>query len=455
MNQVYDKKQKTSFALGSLGHWFINAAFSTWVLTFYFAAVGLRIELIMLAFIVWTVWNAVNDPLIGYFSDRTHTRLGRRKPYIIAGIIPMAIIEIIIWLPPNPLQDEMLTFVYLLLMLIIYDTFYTMLSLPYDSLFPELYSSVEERAEVNTYKQILSTIGLLAAFVIPGLFIGDQNQVSGYLTNGIVTSISVIIIFAISVWWGVKERPEFQYDHEHQFSFFQGLQLTICNKGFVLYTLLFFLYEYILLLLSTTVPLFAREVLGITDTFQTSLLLGAMFIVGIITVFIWKILDVKLGGRKAFAISLVAYLIASLPLLFVDSFDTAMIVVIVMGIGFGGMLYFIYLLFADIVDEDEVNTGYRREGTYLGITNFFMRLAMIFSIVSVSLVFVSTGWEQYAPNPGIDVILGLKVLVVIFPAVAIVLSLICLYFYPYSKSYVENIKQKMHTLHEKKKSRIQ
>ncbi|MHA2055719.1 MAG: MFS transporter, partial [Candidatus Hodarchaeales archaeon] len=164
---------------------------------------------------------------------------------------------------------------------------------------------------------------------------------------------------------------------------------------------------------------------------------------------------VKLGGRKAFAISLVAYLIASLPLLFVDSFDTAMIVVIVMGIGFGGMLYFIYLLFADIVDEDEVNTGYRREGTYLGITNFFMRLAMIFSIVSVSLVFVSTGWEQYAPNPGIDVILGLKVLVVIFPAVAIVLSLICLYFYPYSKSYVENIKQKMHTLHEKKKSRIQ
>ncbi|MHA1513699.1 MAG: MFS transporter, partial [Candidatus Hodarchaeales archaeon] len=121
MNQVYDRKQKISFSLGSLGHWFINAAFSTWVLTFYFAAVGLRIELIMLAFIVWTVWNAINDPLIGYLSDRTHTRLGRRKPYIIVGIIPMAIIEIIIWLPPNPIQDELLTFVYLLLMLMAYD----------------------------------------------------------------------------------------------------------------------------------------------------------------------------------------------------------------------------------------------------------------------------------------------------------------------------------------------
>ena len=91
----------------------------------------------------------------------------------------------------------------------------------------------------------------------------------------------------------------------------------------------------------------------------------------------------------------------------------------------------------------------------MGITNFFMRLAMIFSIISVSLVFISTGWEQYAPNPGVDVILGLKVLVVIFPAVAIVFSLVCLYFYPYSKAYVEDIKQRMTILHKKKKGRIQ
>ena len=455
MNEVvYGKKQKVSFALGSLGHWFINAAFSTWVLTFYFAAVGLRIELIMLAFVIWTIWNAFNDPLIGYLSDRTHTRFGRRKPYIVIGILPMAIIEIIIWLPPNPIQGEQLTFIYLLLMLVLYDTFYTMLSLPYDSLFPELYSSVEQRAEVNTYKQILSTIGLLAAFVVPGLFIGDQNQVSGYFTNGLVTSISVIIIFIISVYWGVKERPEFQHDHEHKFSFIQGLNYTLRNKGFVLYTILFFLYEYVLLLLSTTVPLFAREVLGITDTFQTSLLLGVMFIVGILTVITWKKIDLRLGGRKAFAVALTVYLITSFPLLLVDSFETAMLVVTLMGVGFGGMLYFIYLLFADVVDEDEINTGYRREGTYMGITNFFMRLAMIASIVSVSLVFVSTGWEQYAPNPGVDVILGLKILVVIFPAVAIALSLVCLYFYPYSKDYVEQIKEKMHALHKEKKSRL-
>ena len=423
-------------------------------MTFYFAAVGLRIELISLAFILWTIWNSINDPLLGYLSDRTHTRWGRRKPYIIVGIIPMAIIEIIIWLPPDPATSEHLTFIYLLLMLVAYDTFYTMLSLPYDALFPELYSSVEERAEVNSYKQVLSTIGLLGAFVIPGMFIGDQNQISGYLTNGIITSVSVIFIFAISVYWGVRERLEFQFDHKHEFNFFQGLMYSFKNKGFVLYTLLFFLYEYILLILSTTVPLYAREVLGITDTFMTSLLLGAMFIVGILTVIIWRKLDVKFGSRKAYSLALIIYLLTSLPLLLVDSFETAFLVVIFMGFGFGGMLYFIYLLIADVVDEDELKTGVRREGTFLGITNFFMRLAMIFSIISVSLVFVSTGWEQYAPNPTVDVILGLKMLVVLFPAIAIGLSLLCLYFYPFKKEYVQEIKQKMLILHREKQKRL-
>ena len=452
--ESYGKVQKWSFGLASFAQFFINSAFNTWVFSFYYVAVGLNAITIMLAFVLWTIWNAFNDPLIGFLSDRTNTRWGRRKPYLMIGLIPVLIIEIILWLPP--IDNEVLGFIYLLIMLICYDTFYTMLALPTDSLFPELYTSEEDRAEVNTIRQILSTVGLILAFLVPGLFIGELDDMSGYLTNGIVTSVIVGITMFIFIKWGVKERPEFKMDSQHEFSFFQGLKYAFKNKGFLLYTALFFLYEYVLLVLATAVPLFALEVLGITDTFLTALLLGAMFIVGILTVIIWNKLSLKIGSKKAYGIAIVAYLISTIPLLFVEDFFSALITVIFMGVGFGGMLYFVYLIIADVIDEDELKTGVRREGTFFGITNFFMRLSMILSIVTVGLVFQGTDWGEsgYTPIPGVNVIIGLKLLVFLFPAIALILSLVCLYFYPFPKSRVEEIAKQLQELHKQKRDRI-
>ena len=453
--QDYSNLQKWSFGLGSFAQWFINSAFNTWVLTFYFAAVRLPIQYIMAAFILWTVWNAINDPLIGYLSDRTNTRFGRRKPFIMIGLIPILIIEIILWIPPVPVGDNyFVTFLYLLIMLFCYDTFYTMVSLPYDSLFPELYTSVEERADVNSIRQVLSTIGLIAAFLIPGIFIGDQDVMDGYLINGIVTTMIILVTLVISLKWGVLERVEFSQDFHQDFNFFQGLKHTFRLKSFVLYSIMFFLYEYTLLVLSSTVPLYAEWVLGIKDTLLTSILLGTMFVVGILTVLFWRMLDVKYGSRKIYAIAIVFYVITSTPLLIIDSFYAAIITVVFMGVGFGGMLYFIYLIIADVIDDDELRTGVRREGTFFGITNFFMRLSMILSIITVSLVFSTTGWETYEPNPGVNVIEGLRLLVFFFPALALGITLICLYFYPYTKDYVKNMKSQIQELHRKKLDQV-
>jgi GPH family glycoside/pentoside/hexuronide:cation symporter len=449
----YGKRQKWSFGMASFAQFFINSAFNTWVFSFYFTAVGLEALTITLAFVLWTIWNAFNDPMIGFLSDRTKTRWGRRRPYLMVGLIPVLIIEIILWIPPA--GNEVAGFIYLLIMLICYDTFYTMLALPTDSLFPELYTSVEERAEVNTIRQILSTIGLIMAFLVPGIFIGELTEKSGYLTNGIVTSIIVGFSMFIFIKWGAKERPEFKMDYSHEFSFFKGLTYTVKNKGFVLYTAMFFLYNYTLLVLATTVPLFAKEVLGVDDTFLMALLLGTMFIIGIVTVIIWRKLDLILGSMKAYSISIIAYIITSIPLLFVDNFFTCLITVIFMGFGFGGMLYFIYLIIADIIDEDELKTGVRREGTFFGITNFFMRLSMIVSILTVGLVFTGADWSDYTPKPGVNTILGLKMLVFLFPTIALLITLICLLYYPFPKSKVEEIKNKLLELHKEKRDKVE
>ena len=346
MSSGFSKGQKWSFGMGSFAQWFIMSAFNTWVFSFYFTAVGLPVQYIMFAFVTWTIWNAINDPLLGYLSDRTRTKWGRRKPYIILGSIPILIIEIIIWTPPT--NSYFITFVYLLILLFCYDTFYTMVTF-FDALFPELYVTKEERAQVNTIKQILSTLGLIMAFLIPGLFIGELTERGGYVINGIVTTIIVGISLLVAIKWGVKEKEEFKLDHKHEFSFFQGLGYTFKNRGFLLYTIMFFLFEYVILLYGTVIPLWGENVLHVEGTIQTSLLLGSIFIVGIISVVLWRWLDVKLGSRISYAIAMIIFVVTILPILFVSDFISALITISAAGIGFGGMLYFIYLIIVEML----------------------------------------------------------------------------------------------------------
>ncbi|MFX0011756.1 MAG: MFS transporter [Candidatus Hermodarchaeota archaeon] len=457
MSSQFSTGQKLSFGLGSFAQWFINSAFNIWVFTYYFTVIGLDVRWYMLAAVLWTIWNAFNDPLIGFLSDRTNTKFGRRKPFIMLGSIPIIILYIIIWLPPLPTGgNEIFTFLYLLLMLILYDTFYTMVALPYDSLFPELYTSVKERSQVNTIRQILAVIGLLAAALVPGIVVVGETyplseQMSSYLLNGIITAIIIGVSLLVSLKWGVKERKEFKLDYQQQPKFIQSFKYSMKNKGFVLYTIMFFLYEYILLLLATLVQIFGREILA-ASPFETSIIMGIMYIVGLASVALWKWLDVKIGSKKGYAIAMVAYFFASLPLMFVDVYLIAVIIAVFMGIGFGGMLYFIYLIIADVIDEDELKTGIRREGAFFGITNFFMRLSMILSIVTIGIVFVQTGWEVY--DPLVDVTFGLRLLFIVIPGIALGVSLICLYFFPYSKSYVQEMKEKLTELHESKMGKV-
>ncbi|MFO7797910.1 MAG: MFS transporter [Promethearchaeia archaeon] len=448
----FSKKQKWSFGMGSFAQWFINSAFNIWIFTFYFTAIGLSTYFIILAYVIWSLWNAINDPLIGYLSDRTNTKYGRRKPFIMIGTIPILILEIIVWLP-NP-GNTWMNFLYLLIMLFCYDTFYTMIALPFDSLFPELYTSVEERSEVNTIKQLLSVVGLIFAALVPGLFIdlfGGSTETFGYLINGIVTSIIVGISLIISLKWGVKEREEFKLDNRQEFKLLENLKYTLSNKGFQLYSIMFFLYEYTLLLLGLIMPLFGKYVWDIGE-FPTMIILGIMYIIGAISVILWRKLDLTIGSRKGYAISIVVYFISTLPIMFFQVYEFAIVFSLFVGIGFGGMLYFIYLIIADIIDEDELNTGLRREGAFFGVTNFFMRLSMILSIVTVGLVFNMTEWETY--DPTIDPTLGLLVLFIVFPGIALGFTMICLYYYPFTKEKVSEMKIKLEELHRKKLDKV-
>ncbi len=268
--------------------------FTIYVFTFYYAVVGLDVNLITLGFILWSIWNAINDPLLGALSDRTKTKWGRRTPYIIASIIPLCVIIVLLWTPP--LDSPISSFIYFLVVMALFDTFYTMYDLNYCALFPEMFQGLSDRAKASAVKQIFTVFGLLFAFLLPTFIITDLTDsayITEYMYAGIVMSIIIFVGAIIMIKFGISERTEFSEDYKTAPSILTSLKFSLKNKSFRIFIIMNVTYWYVVGMLPMIAPLYGRFVLGISDAMLLGILLGLAFISAAIFMALWRFIIVK------------------------------------------------------------------------------------------------------------------------------------------------------------------
>jgi len=436
-------------------------AFILLIFTFYFTVVQINIWLITLGYFIWTVWNAFNDPLIGYLSDRTHTKWGRRLPYIVVSFVPLALIMYFLFTPPLPVGtiNEVGNFYYFLVIILVFELFYTTFSLNQTSMFPEVFMSEQERTKVNNIRQIFSIIGLFFAFILPGLIISDFSDPASlreYQLFGIIAGIVVIEGALIFLFFGPKEKLEFQEDYKNAFGFFKTIKFCFKSKSFRWYIISETANWFVYGMLPTLVPLFAKYVLNEPDAFKASLLLGLTFISATLFItFLWRPVVRKIGNRKAWMISMTIWIISLFPLMLIGDFILALFIFFLLGIGLSGSLYIIDLIVADIVDEDEIATGIRREAGFYGVNAFVLRFSNILVILAISTVFSTVGWATF--DPSVDpsqVAFGLRALIFIFPAIALLIAILAIYKYPLHGGKLKEVKEKLEEIHEQKKARV-
>jgi len=209
-------------------------------------------------------------------------------------------------------------------------------------------------------------------------------------------------------------------------------------------------------MLPTIIPLYAKFVLNQADAFMASLLLGVAFLSATIFVTVlWRPIVRRIGNRKAWMISMAIWILALLPLMFIVDFTIGMIVFFFMGIGLAGSLYIIDLVVADIVDEDELATGMRREAGYYGVNALVLRFSNVLVILAIGTIFSTVGWATFDPtvDPS-QVAFGLRALIFIFPAIALAIGILALVKYPLHGKRLSNMQEKLKELHEQKKARI-
>ena len=253
-----------------------------------------------------------------------------------------------------------------------------------------------------------------------------------------------------------REKTEFKDDYKKAPGFFNSIKLCIKSKSFRWYIPAEIANWFVYGILPTLVPLYAKAVLGMQDALMISLLLGCTFLSSAIFItFLWKPIVRKIGNRKAWMISMTAWIFTLLPLMFLgpNMEIIAMIVFFFIGLGLSGSLYIIDLIISDIVDEDEVVTGTRREAGYYGVNAFFLRLAIIVVFVSIGPVFIIADWEVFTTVSS-EVEMGLRTLMFVYPAVALVIAILAVYKYPLDGEKLIKVKEEVQRLHEEKKSKI-
>ncbi len=402
------------------------SAFNTFIFFFYVDILKVPAALIGTGMAIYGIWNAVNDPLFGYISDRTNTRWGKRIPYIKFGAIPFVVAFFLLWIPPVKLLNNNVTllFIYFMIFIFLYDGLYTLIFLNFASLFPAMFRTEEERVKAATYKWW---------FAIPSAMIGTALTpvlygFLGWAWMAFIYSFISLVFLQVSLKGSYEDTAAIT---ENTMSVFAAFKATINNKAFLLYVSANIMIQLTINLLQAGMPFYAKYVLKVNDV-KTSLLLGIIFISAMFFIKLWGDRAKNIGNRKTFMQSIVILGITLIPLYFVNSFAMALATMAFVGIGISGINILLDLLLASIIDADETVTGLRREGMYYGTNALFMRLSITLQSVIMALSLKLSGYDANLSvnSQPASALVGIRFIVAIVPIIATIAAVVFISFYP-------------------------
>jgi len=447
---------KVAYGVGNLGQALFFNSVQTFLIFFYTDVVRLDPRLVGLAFAIsYGVWNAINDPLVGVISDRTRTRWGRRIPYIAIGTPLTFLLFVLVWSPPlgghaltNP--SNMGIFLYFAVVIALFDLVYTVVSVTYTALFPEAFEDLQERTEVSMYRQVAAMIGTALGVAIMPVIVaslaGRFGDLGGWRGAGVILGLVGSAAFAFSLL-GSHERKE--SSAEQPLPLAAAFRETFTNRSFLTFAGANLMICYIWSWLSAMAPFFIKYVLGAPGE-QVSLVLAGMFITSMAFYPLWRKVALRLGAKGTLSAAVTLFVTFLLLVLVVRNLVQAFVMMLLVGAANSGITLVRDIVLSDVIDEDELRTGQRREGSYFGVNAFVERLVMVLIGGSSSLVLAMSGYSSQLATQPPSVALGIRLGMGLLPAVALGVFLLMFRFYPLGKTRVAEMRGQLEQMRQAK-----
>lgn len=394
--------QKTKFAYGAgdLGAAIATAINGFFLLNFLINVAGLRPGIAGNVFLVAKIWDAVNDPLIGWLTDRTVSKFGRRRPWLLIAAIPFGLAFFLQWIVP-PLGEAGL-FWYYLVVAILLDTAFTAVNVPYAALTAELTQDYDERTRLSSVRMGFSILGgVLAAFfhgIIVSLY--PQDPKLGYMISAAVWAFFIAGPCFIT-FFGTKE-PDFAVNAkpaEKGYGFIDGLKVALSNKPFILVTTIYMLSWLAIQFAQNNLQLYTKDWIKMDMGLFSFLLLAIQFS-SFIWVLIWAKVSEKIGKHNVYYLGTGFFVAALMGLFFLQPGQVVLtfILAAVAGIGISVGYLVPWSMVPDVVELDELETGQRREGIFYGFFVFLQKMGLALGLFISGWALELSGYVNATPG---------------------------------------------------------
>lgn len=400
------------YALGMLGLTIPGQMYTAYATFFYNDKMRLPLYMISLGMVFFTIWDAFNDPLVGFLSDRTRTRIGRRRPWLLAGAPLFCLFYILFFTPPAGLDVVPLA-IWFTLFLMLLETMGTVTGTNYHSLFPELFRGGRQRTFANTLRQALQLVGMIIGVSLTPTL----AEHFGYPATAAFLSILGMSLLMLSTF-NAHEDPDFVATKTPGLK--ESLLAVAKNRNFWTVSFANFFYQATAGLLLAAIPYFVKYALGLRDG-DATYLTAAVFVTAIPAMVLWAKLINRFGALRVWQAALGFLGLSVLPMFFVRSLVPAMLAGALVGIGIAGVTANIDLINAKIIDADAAESGLRREGIYISTISFLIRFSgfvrsLIFLLITLVFGFVDSSQTGEHPD------LAARCMFSVFPVVLMAIS---------------------------------
>lgn len=452
--QKLSVKEKVGYGVGDTASNIFFQTFILYITLFYTDVFGITAKAVGTMFLVTKIWDAVNDPIMGVIADRTNTRWGKFRPYLLWFAIPMGVLGVLTFTTPELSSTGKLIYAYISYTLLMMA--YTAINVPYSAIMGVMTSDSNERTVVSSFRFVSAFVGqLIVQFSVLRLvdIFGKTTEARGWQwAMGILSALAVVLFFI--TFASTKERVQppkgqktpFKQDFHDLLSNIPWLLvgsatvfqlIYICMRGgAIVYYFKYFVQD-------QQITLFRKEY-AFTYAGLTSSFLMAGTVMTITGVVLTPYISKLIGKSLAYAGFLGLAGITTGLFYFLGPKDIILMFVLQLITSFavGPVSVLQWAIYTDTADYSEWKTGRRATGLVMSASLFALKLGIALGVSALAWILAGYGFEpnQDQTSKGL---LGIRMVISVYPAIFAMIGMVLMFFYPLKKHMMMQVETEL------------